>query len=107
MYSGARRVIFGCVLHVCVSRLLSLCMHLRVCLCVCIFGFVFDVIDSPRKRKLIHIITNVFSVSITGHANPPRMFCHWDRRLDSFRSAEIDPGGGGTFEAKLAPAEPR
>ena len=77
-----------------------------VCLCVCIFGFVFDLIDSPRKRKLIHISTNVFSVSIMGHADPPRMFCHWGRRLDRFRSAEIDPGGGGTFNAKLASAKP-
>ena len=93
-------------LYVCVSLPLSLCMHLCVCLCVCIFGFVFDLVDSPRKRKRIHISTNVFSVSIMGHADPPRMFCHWGRRLDRFRSAEIDPGGGGTFEAKLVPAKP-
>ena len=110
-------------LHVCVPVHAGLFLDVFVCLCVspplsvyalgcvCAYVFVYSVLcliwsTLHGNGSESMVVRMFFSVSIMGHAGPPRMFCHWGRRLDRFRSAEIDPGGGGTFEARLGPAEP-
>ena len=111
MCSGARRVIFGCVcMSVCLSSSLCVCTCVCVCVPMCLYIRACVRLDRLSTEaaawKLNHIVRKCVLVSIMGHVNPPRMFCHWGRRLDRLRSAEIDPGGGGTFEAKLVPAKP-